>query len=45
MTAMEAWHETQPEGEAKVSFAAWLKERQSLAAVGEDLSQNHSRSW
>lgn len=45
MTAMETWHETQPEGEAKVSFAAWLKERKALAAVGEDLSQNNARSW
>lgn len=45
MTAMDAWLEKQPAGDATASFAEWVKERKALAQVGDDLSQNNTRSW
>ncbi len=45
MTAMDEWLAKQPAGEESTSFAEWVKERKSLANVGDDLSQNNTRSW
>lgn len=45
MTAMDAWLEQQPAGDATASFAEWVKQRKALAKVGDDLSQNNTRSW
>lgn len=45
MTAMDDWVEEQPPGDATKSFAEWVKERQALANVGDDLSQNNTRRW
>lgn len=45
MTAMDEWLAKQPAGEGTTSFAEWLKERKSLASVGDELSQNNTRSW
>lgn len=45
MTAMDAWLEKQPAGDATASFAEWVKERKALAKAGEDLSLNNTRSW
>ena len=45
MTAMEAWLAKQPAGDDKASFGEWMKDRKALAGVGDDLSQNNTRSW
>jgi len=45
MRAMDEWVEKQPAGDETKSFAEWVKERQALANVGDDLSQNNSRRW
>ena len=45
MTTMDEWLAKQPAGEESKSFAEWVKERKSLANVGDDLSQNNTRSW
>ena len=45
MTAMEEWLAKQAAGDTTASFAEWLKERKALAEVGDDLSQNNTRSW
>jgi len=45
LTAMDDWVAKQPEGDGRASFAAWVKERKALAAVGDDLSQNNERVW
>ncbi len=45
MTAMDEWLAKQPAGEGTTSFAEWLKERKSLANVGDELSQNNTRGW
>ena len=45
MTAMDEWLAKQAAGDSTASFAEWLKERKALADVGDDLSQNNTRSW
>lgn len=45
MTAIDEWLVMQPAGEETASFAEWVKERKALANVGDELSQNNTRSW
>lgn len=44
MGAMEAWLAKQPADQVE-AFGSWVEERKALAATGEDLSQNNTRTW
>jgi tetratricopeptide (TPR) repeat protein len=44
LDAMEAWLVKQPPDQVE-AFAAWVEERKALAAAGDDLSQNNTRTW